>query len=83
MIEDRCLFIFLSLCIEILTLKEEKQMLKNRVENFIEELDLPKSRFAKKIGISVSALKRWLAGDLELSQATQKRIDRFLTKFNA
>lgn len=59
------------------------QMLKNRVENFLEELDLPKSRFAKKVGISVSALKRWLDGDLELSQATQKRIDKFLTKFNS
>lgn len=58
-------------------------MLKNRVENFLEELDLPKSRFAKKVGISVSALKRWLDGDLELSQATQKRIDKFLTKFNS
>lgn len=58
-------------------------MLRNRVENFLEELDLPKSRFAKKVGISVSALKRWLDGDLELSQATQKRIDKFLTKFNS
>ena len=58
-------------------------MLRNRVENFLEGLDLPKSRFAKKVGISVSALKRWLDGDLELSQATQKRIDKFLTKFNS
>ncbi len=58
-------------------------MLRNRVENFLEELDLPKSRFAKKVGISVSALKRWLDSDLELSQATQKRIDKFLTKFNS
>lgn len=58
-------------------------MLRNRVKNFLEGLDLPKSRFAKKVGISVSALKRWLDGDLELSQATQKRIDDFLSKFNS
>lgn len=58
-------------------------MLKNRVTSFINELGLPKSRFAKKIGISVSALTRWLDGDLVLSESTLNRIDEFLRRFNS
>ena len=57
-------------------------MLKIRVQNFLDALGLPKSRLSAKVGISAKALSRWLDGDLNLSQATQKRIDEFLKKFN-
>ena len=58
-------------------------MLKIRVQNFLDALGLPKSRLSAKVGISAKALSRWLDGDLNLSQATQKRIDDFLKKFNS
>lgn len=57
-------------------------MLKQRVLDFLAALDLPKTRFAGKIGITAKALSRWLDGDLNLSQATQTRIDEFLKQFN-
>ena len=58
-------------------------LLKERVKEFLAALGLPKSRFAANVGISVGALKRWLADDLQLSLATQNRIDEFLRRFNS
>lgn len=57
-------------------------ILKNRVITFLESLGLPKSRFAANVGISISALKKWLNGDLELAESSLNRIDEFLTKYN-
>lgn len=57
-------------------------MLKQRVNDFLIGLGLPKSRFAANVGISISALKKWLNGDLELAESTLKRIDEFLKKYN-
>ena len=58
-------------------------MLKTRVKTFLSALGLPKSRFAADVGISISALKKWLNDDLELAQSTQNRIDEFLRRYNS
>ena len=57
-------------------------MLKKRVQDFIDALDLPKSRLAKQVGITGQSISLWLKGDLKLSDDTEKRIDQFLKKFN-
>lgn len=57
-------------------------MLKKRVEDFLTDLGLPKSRLAKKVGITGQSISLWLKGDLNLSDDTEKRIDQFLKKFN-
>lgn len=62
--------------------RRKTKMLKQRVTDFLIGLGLPKSRFAANVGISISALKKWLNGDLELSKSTLKRIDEFLRKYN-
>ncbi len=56
--------------------------LKQRCLNLLSALDLPKTRFCRKIGISTQALNAWLRDDLKLSDATVQRIDEFLKKYN-
>lgn len=56
--------------------------LKTRCINLLKALELPKTRFCKKIKISTQAFNAWLRGDLNLKDDTLQRIDEFLKKFN-
>ena len=55
---------------------------KERTIDFLNELRLPKSRFAADVGLSDVAIKKWLRGDLKLASETIDRIDGFLKSFN-
>lgn len=55
--------------------------MKTRIQRFLTELGLPKTRFCKGIGISTQALNAWLRDDLRLSDSTLKRIDNYLRKY--
>lgn len=57
-------------------------MLKKRTQDFIDALDLPKSRLAKNVGLTGQSISLWLKGELRLSESTEKRIDEYLKKFN-
>lgn len=56
--------------------------LKERCKKLIAYFDLPVTRFCRKIGISPQAYYRWQKGELNLSENTEKNIDRFLMENN-
>jgi len=55
--------------------------MKARILRFLNELQLPKTRFCRGIGISTQALNAWLRDDLNLSENTLKRIDDYLRRY--
>ena len=57
-------------------------MLLTRCEKFMRELSVPITGFCKKVKLSTSAYYAWRSGRLRLSDATQQRIDSYLTKYN-
>ena len=57
-------------------------MVKERAKQFLQEIGLPVTRFAKCIGLSPDAIRQWLAGDLNLKQSNIDKIDKWLKSFN-
>ena len=57
-------------------------MVKERVKDFLKEIGLPVTRFAKCIGLSPDAVRQWLADDLNLKQSNIEKIDKWLKQFN-
>ena len=55
--------------------------MKARIQRFLNELQLPKTRFCRGIGISTQALNAWLRDDLKLADSTLKRIDEYLKRY--
>ncbi len=55
--------------------------LKQRTQNFIEELGLPLSQFAKRVELCPDSVRKWLNGELRIKPETETRIDNFLKKF--
>ena len=55
---------------------------KERTKQFIHEIRLPVTRFAKDVGLSAGAIHQWFSGELELSEQTINRIDDFLRSLN-
>lgn len=55
--------------------------LKNRTHNFMNDLGVPMTRFAMRVGLCRQSIYRWLKGDIRLSTDALKRIDTFLTKY--
>lgn len=55
--------------------------LRERTKKFIEELNLPISRFAKRIGIARESYYRWQKGDFNFGEARAEQIDRYLSKY--
>ena len=55
--------------------------MKARILRFLNELQLPKTRFCRGIDISTQALNAWLRDDLRLSESTLKRIDDYLRRY--
>ncbi|MBR4589525.1 MAG: hypothetical protein IKO36_02575 [Bacteroidaceae bacterium] len=57
-------------------------MVKERAKNFINEIGLPVTRFAKCVDLSADAIRKWLSGELNLKESNIDRIDKWLRKFN-
>lgn len=57
------------------------ETIKSRCQNFLEDTDLPMTRFAKKVQLSTSAIYKWLNGNLRLKPETVARIDECITKY--
>lgn len=55
--------------------------MKTRIERFLSELGLPKTRFCKGVGISTQALNAWIRGNLKLADSTLTRIDNYLRRY--
>lgn len=55
--------------------------LQQRTRNFLNELELPVTRFCRKVELSRTPLMNWLNGDAQLSQSSIERIDAFLTRY--
>lgn len=56
-------------------------MLKQKIEEHLNKYRTPKTVFCQRIGISASALYRYLKGDLYLSEETENRISNYLEQF--
>lgn len=56
-------------------------MIKERVEKFLKEFDMPVTVFCKKAEISTATYYQWVKGKLKLSEKTEKRIEQFLSKY--
>lgn len=57
------------------------KQLKERIDNFLTELQVPVTKFCKRINLSTQSLYDWRKGKLNLSDSTLKRIDEYLTKY--
>lgn len=55
--------------------------LRERTKEFLEELNLPISRFAKRIGIARETYYRWQKGDFDFSEARAEQIDVYLKRY--
>lgn len=57
-------------------------MVIQRAKDFMNELGLPVTRFAKCVNLSPDTIRQWLAGTLNLKESNINRIDEFLKSFN-
>lgn len=55
--------------------------LRQRCILFLEELEYPVSRLAKKIGCARETLHRWKSGQFDFGAEKLNRLDEFLTKY--
>jgi hypothetical protein len=61
--------------------REMKMTLEARCKQMVNELGLPITRFCKNIKISTASYYDWQNQKLKLSDATQKRINEYLSKY--
>lgn len=55
--------------------------LRERTKAFIQELNLPISRFAKRIGIARESYYRWQKGDFNFGEQRAEQIDKYLQRY--
>ena len=53
-----------------------------RLNKFLDEVGVPMTVVARKVGLSPQAIYQWKSGTLRLSDAAQLRIDEYLKGFN-
>ncbi|MBQ2174685.1 MAG: helix-turn-helix transcriptional regulator [Alphaproteobacteria bacterium] len=53
-----------------------------RLNKFLDEVGVPMTVVARKVGLSPQAIYQWKSGTLRLSDAAQSRIDEYLKGFN-
>ena len=58
-----------------------QNILRQRVRRFLEELDIPITKFAKKNGFSREAYYKWQREDLTFSDAKAAKIDSYLKMY--
>jgi len=52
--------------------------IKNEVAQFLRITEQPKSKFCSKIGISITALNRWLKDEINLSDAHIRKMQEVI-----
>ena len=52
-----------------------------RLNKFLDEVGVPMTVVARKVGLSPQAIYQWKSGTLRLSDAAQSRIDEYLKGF--
>ena len=62
-------------------LGDEIMKLQDKTAQTLKAIGIPVSVFCRKIGFSDTAYYRWLHGDLNLSEATERRIKDYIRKF--
>ena len=62
-------------------LNMNQEELKKRARRFTEELQVPISRFANKVGFDRSSYYRWLKGENVFSEVKLKKIDNYLRTY--
>lgn len=55
--------------------------LQQRCTRFFEALGVPITAFSRMIGVSASAVYKWRSGLLRLSETTEYKIDKILTRY--
>lgn len=58
-----------------------QDLIRERTKRFINEIELPIAKFAKKIGFSRELYYRWIKGDFDFGIEKAKRIDEYLRKY--
>lgn len=53
-----------------------------RLNKFLDEVGVPMTVVARKVGLSPQAIYQWKSGTLRLSDVAQSRIDEYLKGFN-
>ena len=56
-------------------------MLRTRVKNFIEELEMPITIFCRKVKLSPASYYKWKDGYFEFSDETAERVSDFIKKY--
>lgn len=56
-------------------------MLRKRVKNFIEELEMPITVFCRKVNLSTASYYKWKDGIFEFSDETAERVSNFIKKY--
>ena len=56
-------------------------MLRDRVQKFLDELEMPITVFCKKIEISPSYFYKWRVGKVNFSEEALQRISDYITKY--
>lgn len=56
-------------------------MLRDRVQKFIDEFDMPITVFCRKIELTPDSYYKWKKGQLNLSEKTLQRISDYITKY--
>ncbi len=56
-------------------------MLRDRVQKFIEEFDMPITIFCRKIELTPDSYYKWKKGQLNFSEKTIKRISDYLSQY--
>lgn len=58
-----------------------QDLLRQRVQKFLNELNLPVSKFVKNIDIARTTYYRWIAKDFDFSEVRATQIDSYLSKY--
>lgn len=56
-------------------------MLRERVQKFIDEFDMPITIFCRKIELTPDSYYKWKKGQLNFSEKTIKRISDYLSQY--
>lgn len=58
-----------------------QDILRNRVQTFLGELNLPVSKFVKNINIARTTYYRWISEDFDFGEQRAAQIDSYLKRY--
>ena len=64
-----------------LFMEGDLQMLRDRIQNFLTELEIPVTVFCRKIQVTPDSFYKWRKGQLNFSAKTLQRISDYLSKY--